>query len=43
MIEDPDPDRAAEDTDEAWGDEPADNDDRLESERPPHHDGKLDG
>jgi hypothetical protein len=32
------PERAVEDTDEAWGDEPEENDERLEQERPPHHD-----
>jgi hypothetical protein len=32
------PDRATEDTDEAWGDEPDADDARLEQERPPHHD-----
>jgi hypothetical protein len=36
----PDPDeRASEDTDEAWGDRPdPDDDERLEQDRPPHHD-----
>ena len=33
------PERAEEDTDRAWGDEPTDeNDEQLESERPPHYD-----
>jgi len=33
------PDRADEDTDQAWGDEPTDeNDERLEQDRPPHYD-----
>jgi len=39
------PDRAHEDTDGAWGDEPADRDDAtaheewLRRQRPPHHEG----
>jgi hypothetical protein len=33
------PNRADEDTDQGWGDEPTDeNDERLEAERPPHYD-----
>ena len=37
------PERAEEDTDRAWGDQTGgdsdgENDDRLESERPPHYD-----
>jgi hypothetical protein len=38
---DPDPDpppKAFEDTDTAWGDESEEDDERLEQERPPHHD-----
>ena len=39
-MSDPDPpDKAKEDTDEAWGDQPeSDDDERLEQERPPHYD-----
>ena len=32
------PNRATEDTDDAWGEQPEDNDDRLEDDRPPHYD-----
>jgi hypothetical protein len=32
------PDRASEDTDEAWGDYPERDDDRLYRDRPPHWD-----
>lgn len=32
------PDRGEGDTDESWGDEPQDDEDRLASERPPHYD-----
>lgn len=33
------PDRPDSDTDQAWGDEPEENDEeRLESQRPPHYD-----
>jgi hypothetical protein len=38
VLEPDPPDKALEDTDEAWGDEPDPNDDRLEQERPPHYD-----
>jgi hypothetical protein len=32
------PDRGDGDSDEAWGDEPRADEDRLETERPPHYD-----
>jgi hypothetical protein len=41
MVDPDPPEQAYEDTDIAWGDETeadADDDDRLEQERPPHHD-----
>lgn len=39
MTESPLPDRPDNDTDVAWGDEPDERDEeRLESERPPHYD-----
>ena len=40
MTEQPIPERADHDTDEAWGDPPDDDadTDHLESERPPHYD-----
>lgn len=38
MSEQPLPERGEGDTDESWGDEPQDNEERLESERPPHYD-----
>jgi hypothetical protein len=30
------PDRARDDTDEGWGERPADDDERLRADRPPH-------
>lgn len=38
MTEPPTPDRGEGDSDESWGDEPQDNEGRLEDERPPHYD-----
>ena len=39
MTEPPLPDRGDNDTDESWGEPPEDDDEeRLESERPPHYD-----
>jgi len=32
------PDQTSDDTDAGWGERPADNDDRLLAERPPHWD-----
>ena len=38
VTEEPLPSRGERDSDESWGEEPQDNEERLESERPPHHD-----
>ena len=38
VTEQPLPSRGEGDSDESWGDEPQDNEERLDSERPPHHD-----
>jgi len=38
VTEPPIPDWSEKESDEAWGDEPHDDDARLESERPPHYD-----
>ncbi|HEV7207400.1 MAG TPA: hypothetical protein VGN54_01535 [Mycobacteriales bacterium] len=38
------PDRASADDDAAWGDRPGpDDDERLNADRPPHHDGRTAG
>ena len=38
VTEQPLPDRAESDADVSWGEEPQDNEERLEAERPPHYD-----